>query len=82
MMIVMMIVTLIWLTSLTAIAWTLIKKTERQDAEIDNLQTCLAKLAEIVAELKEDEPDDEKKSKQYLQDYVDTVVNYSPFGER
>ena len=56
---------------------------QEHEEQIDGLETCLAKLSEVVAELKDDNPEvPDKDSKQSMQDFVNTIVGYNPFNER
>ena len=80
----MMIATLIWLTSLTATAWILIRKVERIESQIDNLETCLAKLSGIIAEEREPELTIEERieasKKQVMEELIKNITEYNPYG--
>lgn len=79
-----LIATLVWLSSLTATAWILIKRTEKLDSQIDNLETCIAKLSEVVAEIKEPEMTIERQieesKKQVMEELIKNITEYSPYG--
>lgn len=83
-MTVILIATLVWLSSLTATAWILIKRTEKLDSQIDNLETCIAKLSEVVAEIKEPELTIERQieesKKQVMEELIKNITEYSPYG--
>ena len=60
---------------------------KKLDRKVESLEDCLAKLSEVVAELKEPELDPiEKKIQEAKQEvfseWIDNITNYTPYGQR
>ena len=60
---------------------------KKLDRKIESLEDCLAKLSEVVAELKEPELDPiEKKIQEAKQEvfseWIDNITNYTPYRQR
>lgn len=78
----MLIVLSVMIASLLVTQVLMYRICKRHEQQIDNLETCLAKLAEVVSELKEDEHEvPDKDNRQFVQDFVNTVVGYNPFNK-
>lgn len=64
-----------------------LKKLEaKHEAQIDNLETCLAKLTEVVAEVKEPELDPIEKriqeaKQEVFEEWINNITNYTPYGK-
>ena len=72
--------TMIWLAILMILIVMIVSLrllNKRLESKTDNLETCLAKLSEVVGELRESDV----SSKDLLGETVKNITQYNPFGE-